>query len=494
MTPTDQIAESDVELRNVVERAFPETNVDFINAEGEAPPSYRSDDAEAAWKRMYEQTRGREVAVLLEMLDGTWLTGEERWKAVTFLGYSLATPEAAGEREKILAALAVEAIVKQRGSAAADAVRLQGAALDAVARAPLDASVKWQFMLDAIQSSRSYFREIVRRLSGFQPDDKVVAADAYPILLDALVRGDSPADLDSVSGLVRELDVRSAMPDLRRLLLAANSHLSARVAPILAEWGDKEAAFEIRRVINQYSTANDWNVDDLFAALYRLERSACTEYLADVFRSAQPALQEYLIEHSLRAIPSAAIVAAVREVAESTKDVELKNAATAYLENAPEIPVEEELAAAGAGTSAKAAETDTWQPVFESVAEPPKPSVAVTPEPPPPPTTATAAPAAAVAAAAAPAPAGSWQPSSESALAAGADEARSQRLGAEAEALRLIREEAAREAAEREAAAREAAGQKDESSGALEFLVRLPQILFALAVVGAILAMFLMQE
>jgi hypothetical protein len=491
MTPTDQTADIDAELRGVVERAFPETSVDVIHAEGESPPAYRSDDAEAAWKRMHDQTRGREVAVLLEMLEGTWLTGEERWKAVTFLGHSLSTPEAAGEREKILEALAVEAIVKQRGSAAADAVRLQGAALDAVARSPVAASVKWQFMLDAIQSSRSYFREIVRRLGEFRPDDKVAAADAYPILLDALVRGDSPADLDSVSGLVRELDVRSAMPDLRRLLLAANSHLSARVAPILADWGDKEAAFEIRRVINQYSTANDWNVDELFGALYRLERSSCTEYLADVFRSAQPALQEYLIEHSLRTIPSAAIVNAVREVAESTKDVELKNAAMAYLENAPAIPVDEESSAADAGPSAKPVETDTWQPVFENAAEPAKPLVAVTPEPAP-----AKAPAPEVAAVVAPAAAaaGSWQPSSESTLAAGADDARSQRLGAEAEALRLIREEAAREAAAREAAAREAGSQPDESSGALELLVRLPQILFALAVVGALLAMFLMQE
>src|SRR5690349_19956248 len=117
-------------------------------------------------------------------------------------------------------------------------------------------------MIDAVQGSRSYFRDTLDEFSSFHPfNTSAAAATAHPILLDAMVRSDRPADLDAVARLVRALDVRSAAGDLRRLVLAANSHLSSRVASILADWGDVAAAFEIRRAINQYSTASDPNVD-----------------------------------------------------------------------------------------------------------------------------------------------------------------------------------------------------------------------------------------
>ena len=499
MTSTDRTGAIDAELRNLVEKAFDATTVDIdAEAGSDASPAYRSDDAEAAWKRMHDAARGREIAVLLEMLDGTWLGGEARWKAVTFLGYSLRTPEAGAERESILRVLAVEAAVKNRGSVPSDVVRVQKAALRAIAESPIGADAKWQCMLDAVQASRSHFGEILEALSSFRPSSAASAGDALPILLDAMVRSDRLIDLDSIARVVRDLDIRSGAPDIRRLLLAATSNLSARIAPILADWGDTEATPEVRRSIHQYSTASDPNVDDLVDALYRLQGSACVEFIAEEFRSAPPALQEYLLDHSLRKIPSGAIAKVVRQLAESTRDVDLKQAAQSYLDAAPAAALEEEPAAltgasaspaSGAGPAGAApatpdsAETASWQPVFEdtsaTVAGPSvAPGPSAVPAPSAVPSTATAV--------------GSWQPTSEDPQAASAasfehDEARSRRLRVEAEALARIREEAARLAEE----------QKDQPASGpdpLELLVRLPQILFALAILAAILVLLLSGE
>jgi hypothetical protein len=479
MTPSDPTAEIDADLRNLVERAFDETTVDVADA-GDAP-AYRSDDAERAWSRMHEAAEGRETAVLLEMLDGTWLGGEARWKAVTFLGFGLRTAASGPERDAILAAIAIEAAVKNRGSVAGDLLRVQRAALEAIAGSTLDADAKWQCMLDALPASRSHFREVLDALSLFRPSSQAALVAAQPILLDALVRSDSTEDLDRIAELVRELDVRSAMPDLRRLLLAASSNLSARVAPILADWGDVEAAFEIRRVINQYSNASDPNVDALVDSLYRISGPACTDFLADAFRQAPPALQEHLLEHSLRSIPSAAITKSVREVAESTKDVDLRKAAQEYLASVP-APAVAEDAASPAAEQPATTEASGWQPVYEgastkpaAAAAPPAQTAAVSASTPAPSTPATPDAAA-----------GSWQPTTES-PGAGGDEVRSRRLGVEAEALALIRQEAeaARLAAEQQQA------EEDTGPNALEFLVKLPQILFALALVGALLYLVL---
>jgi hypothetical protein len=481
MTSTDSTAEIDAELRNTVESAFPEVVVDVVAESAGAPPAYLSDNCHVAWQRMHGAAKGREIAVLLEMLEGTWLTGEERWKAITFLGYSLSTPEAAPHREAILKALAFDAVVKQRGNVPPDAFRLQGAALRAVADSTLGGDAKWQFMLEAMQGSRSHFREIVEVLSGFRPSGAAAAADAHPIVLDAMLRSDRPVDLERITRLVRKLDVRSAAPDIRRLLLAANSNLSAHAARILADWGDKEAAFEVRRAISQYGNASDPNVDELVDALYRLEGPACFDFIAEAFRLAPANLQEYMLGHSLRGIPSAAVQNAIREIVATTKDVELKEAAEAYLAAAP-APVEAGAEAAAPVSRPAPADTTAadsgWQPAYEEPSAPRAAQPAEAPAPAPPPAPPPPAPEAI----------SSWQPTDDSQGSGMVDEARSRRLGVEAEALALIRQEA--EAA-RVAAEAAAASQQPGGPDPLEFLVKLPQILFALAVIGALLVLLL---
>src|SRR5688572_27931264 len=328
-TQESRVEEIDDSLRNLVERAFEETTTSVTIGDS---PAYRSEDAQIAWARMHDAAKGREVVVLLEMLDGTWLGGESRWKAVMCLGLSLRTPEGRLQRDSILPAIAVEVAIKNRGTVPGDAVRVQRAGLEAIAESSLDADVKWKCMLDALQASRSHYREILVSLAAVRPSSTRDLVDAQPILFDAMVRADRVVDLDSLAQLVRELDGRSSAPDLRRLLRATDSNLSARVAPILADWGDTGAAFEIRRAIDHYSYASDPNVDDLIEALYRLAGPESVDFIVEQFRNAPPSLQEHLLAHSLRKIRALALERAVREIARSADDVDLKNAAEAFLE------------------------------------------------------------------------------------------------------------------------------------------------------------------
>ncbi len=243
---------------------------------------------------------------------------------------------------------------------------------------------------------------------------------------------------------------------------------------------------------NSEILASDPNVDTLVDALYRIDGAASVEFIAEVFRAAPPALQEHLILHSLRTIPSAVIAKAIRQTAETTSDVELKEAANAYLDDAPAVDEAEEAAAIAAASeavsSAAAATQDSaegWAPKLDD--KPVQmagsaPDAAVV-------AAATAAVAAATApSAAAAAAAAGWQPSDD-AMPVADGEDRARRLGVEAEALALIRAEAAREAAERAASE-----QAKEPPGPIEILVRLPQILFALAVLAALLALVFSSE
>lgn len=492
----------DDELRSIVERAFPETTLEVVGEQGDDPPAFRSDDVRAAWERMHEAARGREVLVLLEMLDGNWLREEERWKAVTFLGYALHTPESASRRESILQALAVEAAVKQRGAVPNDAVRLQGGALDAIANAPIGGVAKWQSMLRAIQASRSHFREILAALAGYRPADPSAAAEAMPILLDAMMRSERLADLDQLTALVRQIDLRSAVPDVRRLLLAANSHLAARVACILADWEDAEAAPEIRRAIEQYRHASDPNVDGLLEALHRLEGAACVDYVTEVFRAAPAALQEHLLQHSLRAMPSTPVLRAVAEVGAATKDPDLKKAAEECLEHltaavgAAEAKATAAAAAAAAAASAApdarrsapdaaapsdAAAAGSWKPTWDD--------------------TSLSTPAASTAPAASPdaeAAAGSWQPAHDDAAAMARDAPvgdsaeRSRRLAIEAEALAMIRQEA-RQSADPSASWNpyaEAPAEVDEISPGSHLAGIALFVVLVLAAAGSLIALF----
>ncbi len=447
MAPSGPEDAIDDELRSVVERAFPETTLEVTEESGDARPAFRSPDIRQAWERLHDAARGREVLVLLEMLEGNWLREEERWKAVTFLGYALHTSESQPHRESILRTLAEEAAVKQRSAVPNDVVRLQGGALEAIANAPVGGTAKWQCLLRAIQASRSHFREILAALAGYRPTEASAVAEAMPILLDAMMRSERIVDLDQLAVLVRQFDLRSATPDVRRLLLAANSHLGSRVACILADWEDAEAAPEIRRAIDQYRHASDPNVDGLLEALYRLEGAACVDYVAEVFRTAPAALQEHLLQHSLRAMASAAVVRAVAEVGETTKDPDLKNAASECLEHLTAVlaAAEADAAAASAGSAVAAAvaagaaaspssaasgnaAADSWSPTWDDASASKEPA---TP---------------------APAPSGpsgeSWRPSQDDSAPVvreapvGSSDERARRLAIEAEALAMIREEA----------------------------------------------------
>ena len=72
-----------------------------------------------------------------------------------------------------------------------------------------------------------------------------------------------------------------------------------------------------------------------------------------------------MLLHSLRSIPSRAIVAAVRDIVATTRDVELKQVAEAWLAAAPEVLHEDDAAATGDAPAATA-EPDGWQPVAAS--------------------------------------------------------------------------------------------------------------------------------
>lgn len=423
----------DEDLRGVVEKAFPEVAVDVVPEDGDKPTTYRSEDVHAAWKRMHDAAHGREVPILLEMLDGTWLRGEERWKAVTFLSSSLLAAEAHPSSDAILRALAENAAVRHRSDVPNDAVRIQDAALQAIMESTVETDQKWGVLLTAVQNSRSHFVHIARKLSGLQPSGPA-AADAYPILVDAMLRSERAVDLDAIAQLVTTLDVRGAVADVRRLLLAASSNLSARAARILADWGDGESLLEIRRAIDQYSTANDPNVDILVESLLKLEGTKCDEYLAEVFRAAPPGLQEHLLLHALRDRGSAPLVRAVRDIVGSTTDVELKAVAANFLESAkpPEndavssTTVRTDTPQDPAGRSHEepadkpAPETtDQWQPSYEGTQAP----ASAAPSPPPTPV----------------ATQGSWQPEQDEPQAGAVSEERARRLAAEAEALAQIR-------------------------------------------------------
>lgn len=363
---------TDAQLREVVESAFPATTVEAVAATAESPEAYRSDDIERAWQAMHDTARGGEAAVLLEMLDGAWLRGEERWKAVTFLGFSLRSKVAAAVEDAALGALTAEATVSHREGAPTDTVRVQGAALDAIAGSTASVEAKWRCMLAALEPSRSHFGEIVRKLGVFQPSNRDTLAVSLPALLDAMVRTKNPLDLQHLANVVMEIDCRSEASQLRRLLLAANSDMSANIARVLAAWGDKESILEIRRSIDQYHVASDANVDVLVSALHSLDGDRCADYVAKVFLNAPAALQEYLLGNALTKIRVASIFRAVRQVAKSTSDVELKVAADAYLADVPAdvMDASPTTATAEEGSSASTDTADAddsgWAPKFEA--------------------------------------------------------------------------------------------------------------------------------
>jgi len=367
---------SDAQLREVVEKAFPETTVEAVAATAELPEAYRSDDIERAWQAMHDVAHGAEAAVLLEMLDGTWLRGEERWKAVTFLGLSLRSKVAAGLEQAALSALTAEAAVSHRDSAPPDTVRVQGAALDSIAGSTASVEAKWQCMLAALEPSRSHFGEIVRKLGVFQPSNRDTLAVSLPALLDAMVRTKNPLDLQHLANVVLEMDCRGEASQLRRLLLAANSDMSANIARVLAAWGDKESILEIRRSIDQYHVASDANVDVLVSSLYSLDGDRCADYVAKVFLKAPAALQEYMLGNALTRIRVPSIFRAVRQVARSTSDVELKAAAESFLVDVPASVMDAPPTAAApdddpsenADTLDAEAEDSGWAPKFEEPA------------------------------------------------------------------------------------------------------------------------------
>jgi len=366
---------SDAQLREVVEKAFPETTVEVVAATAESPDAYRSDDIERAWQAMHHAAHGGEAPVLLEMLDGTWLRGEERWKAVTFLGFSLRSKVTARLQDAALRALTAEATVSHRDAAPLDTVRVQGAALDAIAGSVASVEAKWKCMLGALEPSRSHFGEIVRKLGVFRPSSRDTLAAALPALLDAMVRTKSAMDLHHLANVVEETDCRREASQLRRLLLAANSDMSANIARVLAAWGDKESIPEIRRAIDQYHVASDANVDVLVSALHSLDGERCADYVAKVFLNAPAALQEYMLGNALTKIRVASIFRTVRQVARSTSDVDLKAAAEAYLADVPAavmdaIPI---VALPGEEPAANAVPADAqsddsgWAPKFEEM-------------------------------------------------------------------------------------------------------------------------------
>lgn len=315
------------DVRAAVEAAI--QDVVATSRVGMGGASVEDNNSGTVWKRLHDVYQGREIAALcalLQELTHDWMT---HWKAVTLLSYCLRT--AVGRH---LASDILDAVALWLGAAPV----LQSAALECITEAPVSTvstREKWSRLyasLAVMPTART--QAIIRALPQFTPREETQRTAAA--ILDIAACTTDSGVLVAATEALRRLDYREGAHRIREIVAAAPVETAASLAYLLATWADKESAPAIRQSIENHRGGTNLRWPNMVWYLYVLEGGACAEYVAELLLSAVPDVQRQMLrlEGAVTKIKEAAVLDAVRELAETTRDPDVKKEAKAFLAKA----------------------------------------------------------------------------------------------------------------------------------------------------------------
>ncbi len=152
---------------------------------------------------------------------------------------------------------------------------------------------------------------------------------AAAVLLDVLERVQTSHAESAIVEILGNWNYRQAVPRLRGMFDIASLSKSRSISYLLAKWRDRESGTLVREAVERfrYGSQNGYLFDGLVGSLYTLEGSACAPFIAKVLLEQTPFDQQVLLRGCLRQIHEAPISAAIRELAASSPDAQVKKLA-----------------------------------------------------------------------------------------------------------------------------------------------------------------------
>src|SRR2546427_1030510 len=317
---------SDKDMRAIVDGALEE----FVIYDSSG--NFGDKNSVSIWRQLYATGKAGAIIGVCDILKKPQHDWQLQWKAITLLNYGLRTLEG-----KQLSSHILEVVRDYAAYGGNNSGYIRAAALKMIAEAPVPPREKWNHLFTVLQTVQpSAAGDIMNQLPQFTPPDE--RARTAATILDILTYTADYSPVRSGVSALKALNYRQGVTELREMLLASPIDKAVVLAQLLSEWQDKESVPIIRQVIENWRYGSNSDVCSLLASLYKLERSACVDYIGEVLLGALPGVQLYLLQTTLKyglgSVKEKPLLDAVSELARTTDDPDIKKEAEAFLGNA----------------------------------------------------------------------------------------------------------------------------------------------------------------
>lgn len=208
-----------------------------------------------------------------------------------------------------------------------DGAHQQSYALDGIQQLPISPREKWSVLINLLSVGQN--SQLVEVLARITPKDQI--AKTGDAIAEQLHFGHAQFRYACLAALktMGATEVASVLRDI--LGTTTDSAFIAQASRILADWGDQTSCTSIRSALDIALSFTSGQLAETLWSLYRLEGSACADFVAGTYLDAKADIQTELLNYAtFREIAEPAVIKAVETIASGTSTAALKNAAAQY--------------------------------------------------------------------------------------------------------------------------------------------------------------------